>query len=1011
ALRSLYLIETEQLAPNELLVVTFTRKAAAEIGERIRETLARSGVLQRLSAHDGRGVTCSTIHSLASAILHEFAYDAGLCEVPRGIGNAEARAVFNVAFRALLDGRIDVDTSAFPLAEFDVDAVEEELGDLALRLKALGIMPDEFETNALAAAQQLAAQNWGQLWSPGRTQAKPRVKCDPKDERTPEQRSREAAREATNVRLVAALLRRFDEELRSRGTATYGDLILWATRLIEDNTHVARRLRQRWKYALVDEFQDTSETQMRFLNAIFGPGPMMPVGDFRQSIYAFNGADPEVMRRFRQEADETYELVENRRSHQEIVDAAHHMLLNTPPSFADDQIPKLQAFNGPGGIECLRVQTFVNPAGGAMPEHVAYEADAIANEIAALLNAGAQYSDVAILLRQRTYAQSYVKALNARNIPVALDQRSGLLDAPEIRDVMAWFSLLVNVSDTHAAARVLQSRVVGLNDASMARFAAKKDWLRSLLRGELDTTVSEDARARIGRFRALLESLLDAPALPLTRAVRSILVTCPIGAAYAQESDTRSAQALANLCNLEVLAQHFVAENPDARLADFVEDLQARVDYDDDTPEAKLDFDGVQILTVHRAKGLEWPYVFVACASMFQYAARLGGEWAVRYDERHKALAIKRDIDGIETLRWTMSGGDYDPMTGQRLPTATRSEAAKQEQTRVFYVAMTRAKRRLYISAPAKPTSHIKPVIEWALAAHGIEPTDLHFAGNEFELEPAIVAPVQVASGPRVVATNGEADGAFRQASLFEPRISFTAISTHQTCPRLARYRYRLRLPDLGGESTARYAGASDDGPPKLLDAGTFGSLVHRALELWGQARIDGTPIDAESACAQALGEFADVPNDDAERAQRYVEHAVAMLDQYEPLAVELKFETVIADIRVEGVIDLIARSHDGAIAVIDYKTGKTEDAHYALQLELYRRIAEERYAAQPIAASILRLNVDGAHESAAAPLEAGVLEGAVRAAGLLEDDTPRISVWCQTCSYRNGPCDANIGL
>ena len=1033
ALRALYLIESGYVRADQLVVVTFTRKAAAEIASRIADTIDRATENGAHFTSDGPGVRCTTIHALASDIRSENAFDLGFDAPPRAVGDAEAHALFHDAFQALLNGRLDVDASAFPLAENDKRILERDLGKLALRLKNHGISPDRFETRALAETQRFRGQTWGQLYTVGQT--KPRKECRPGDAVSAEAIAREADLERANVLVVAEVFREFDRRLHRCGAATYGDLIGATCEALRPRPELVRRLRERWRYVLLDESQDTSDLQLAFLETLFGrPGDadatgMMLVGDGRQAIYGFNGAGEGVMQRLAEDADEVYPLVVNRRSHQEIVDAGHAVL--TSANVVVAATPRLHAHKGAGGMACVRVQNF-GAANQQIKERVELEAEAIAREVERLLADGARQRDIAILVRRRTHAAIYLRKLNMRGISAALDRRSGLFVADEIRDALAWMAWLLDPNDRQAAVRVLQSPLCGLNDASMIALAASHDWLEQFLDGTLLVAAGTDTRApldadtrrRLTLVRELLVALLPNASLPLSAAMATFFQRLPIAASYVhfgrrENADTIGAQAIVNLANFEALAREFATDRPGARLRDFAEDVDRRILYDDDVPEVELDLDGVRVLTVHQAKGLEWPYVFVACATNAQYGTAEPSDRIVAYDLKSGAFALKADIDGNETFRWLCSGTEHDIETGRRLDPAPRKEAARREQARVFYVALTRAQKRVYVTVPAPlpklgvagfEAPYVRAIRAWA-QANGAD-VELGFdagadvvEGRQAPLRPGPAATFQFQ--PRDVAN-------VTQNSGFRPRISFTSIAAFETCPRQARYRYRLLLPDLrdqrprfvGLESEAAAAGATS--------SARFGSLVHRALELWGRTRIE-PPIEAEhgiafdDAFASAVREFDGISETDASRARTSGAQAVSALTGYSFLAVEEPFELRVGGTLVVGTVDSIVRRSDGTIVVIDYKTGRTAGEKYDLQLALYREVAERRYPGETVEAAILRLDSAKAAFEAASALPRKTVERAVSAVGSFTSDEPRVGSWCEQCPYNGSGCQAAI--
>jgi ATP-dependent exoDNAse (exonuclease V) beta subunit len=1011
ALRALYLVEAGHVRADQIVVVTFTKKAAAEVGSRIADTIGRAVASGAELAGTDPGVKCTTIHALAAEILREFAFESGAPAPLRPVSDGEAYSIFHRSFRALLDGELAIETDDFPIAELNLKTLELDLAKLALRLKNYGVTPATFESRALAQTMRFSRQTWGQLWEPGAGRnSSNRIKLHPKIPVSSQELAREAERERANIRVVAALLTDFDRRLAERGAATYGDLIGITTRLLRDRPALATRLRERWRYLLLDESQDTSDLQMEFIETLFGkPGDldaagMMPVGDTRQAIYGFNGAAEDVMERLAASADTSHPLVMNRRSPQEIVDAGQAVLKAHAGIRADQ--PKLVASSGNGGLRCVRLETF-GETGGSIKEHVDSEAAAIAREIERLLGEGSTTpSDIAILVRRRTHAAAYVRALNNRGIYAALDRRSGLFVADEIRDALAWASLLVDLRDQQAAVRVLQSPLAGLNDAALIALTVRKDWLERFLRDDLGDDVDADTRNRLVRVRAMLTALLPAAALPLSSAIAKLLDAVPIAASYVRIAAAIGAQAIINLRSFEELAREFAAERGGARLDDFVEDTKRRIAYDDDPQEPELELTGVRILTIHQAKGLEWPFVFVACCTKSQYGNAEPTDRVVMYDPASGGFALKNDVDGRETFHWSTLGCEHDPETGRRIAAGGRKGAHEREQARVFYVAVTRAQRRLYITAPAPggrgEAPYLKAIRDWAESA---EPgADLCFdRGPTFA-----AAGTAKITQPRIerLLTAGAALAEDEPASAFRPRISFTAIAAFATCPRMARLRYRLTLPDLR-QARPRFVGLGSQDADVQSNAARLGSLAHRGLELWGRGAIEKVARPIDEAFADALLEFADATPEEIERARASAARAVDRLAGFTILAVEAPFDIPVGQTRVEGFIDLIARDPDQRLLVVDYKTGRTENEHYALQLALYRRVAERRYPGEPVAGAILRLTPESATFSFEAPMPDAELDNTIAQAGRFESDVANVGTWCASCAYRGSPCIA----
>ncbi len=1009
--------DEQRVRPSELLVVTFTNKAASEIAARLTRALRARGIEE--------APTCSTFHALGSAILKEFAAESGLSPDVRAIPKPRARAVFRRAFKDLLEHRIYVDPSALPLLD-RLEDLELSLAEIALRLRDLGLSVDEFEARALAAAHALRTQTWGQLWSPGKRKAQPRIALEPKLERSLLERAEEAEREERNVRAVATLFRRFDDLLREEALVTFGDLLARAARLVRGSPAVAAALRNRWKHALVDEFQDTNPLQVELLQAIFGDAlvPVMAVGDVRQAIYAFNGADPSGILRFGElRGCVTHTLAENRRSVQQILDAAHAFLGRDAATAADPAgHAPLVAVKGAAEHFPLRVQAFGT---GDLDAGRALEALAIASEIARLVAGGTRPREIAILLRGWRRARVYVDALHERGIPAKTHGGVGFLDAPEIRDALAWLRLILDPTDRAATVRVLQSPTCGLSDGTLVALAHGAVTLDREAWSEPVASWLRDAeRERLLGAREVLRRLGHAVALPLSHAVGEIVAGTGIDLAYAAVDPRGAEQARANLAKLVRLAAAFERDRPGARAHDFVRELDERLEFDDDEREADFGDDEVSIMTAHGAKGLEWEVVFIANVSPASFPSQGGGfaPCAV-VDERSGALALRYAVDGSVPLRWTMLQ-EHDEATGER--TQSSGDARKAEEARLFYVAMTRAKTRLYVSgangrppgtangAAYKPSQYLTAVREWALE-QGLSDAELAF-GSDDAPRPAV--PSERAAKKMLDRARAEAacerlrrvlerEHAASVASEPPPRVlSYSAIGAYAACPRLARYRYLFRIPDLRDEAaTPLWTAEGSDPLADKLPPAAFGTIVHRALELCARAQIAGERIELERFVEQALEEEErEAAPALAARVAATVLHGLEALEAFVPREPELRFDATVAGNRVGGYIDLVAEDAAGRPVVIDYKTGHTPEGAYRLQLTLYRRVLRDRFE-RPLRTGVLRLSPDEATFAELEPLDDAVLDEAIRAAARLDDDTPRPGAQCRSCPYAGPLC------
>jgi len=990
--RAVRLIEESVLTPSELLVVTFTNKAANEIGVRLTGALAKIHVYE-LPA-------CGTFHGIAAALLNEFAYVTGDSPDLRTIDDPRARAVFRKAYDELLAGKLGVDVSALPMLDRE-DVLVRDLASLAMSLKNRGTTVDAFEREALAAVPYLRTIPFGQIFTPGsRT---PRKDPRPEPARTPDERAAEADREERNVRAVAAMFRRFDALLAGEGLLTYGDLLMRSVAMLNDFPAIAERLRRRWRHALVDEFQDTNPQQLAFIRAIFGEDlrPVMAVGDVRQAIYEWNGADPLGIVKLAQRPGTTvFPLTQNRRSFQEILDIAHRVLPVEGPGATKEA---LNALAGPASHPAVRHAVFSDGDDTAACRES--EARAIAAEIAALAADGVQPRDIAILLRSRPAARTYAKALRDRGIASRTYGGVGFFDAPEIVDAVSWFRLALDPSERAALARIMESPAIGFSDGTVAKlFSETRDTL-DIVAGTLPAWLHADETRRIERLRATLSIVSRSLSLPLADAVRTVLRETAVDAAQIAWNPDAAAQIEANVAKLVSLAEGFAKDRPLARLGDFVAEIDERAELEDDESEAELSGDEVAIMTIHAAKGLEWEHVFIANVSPQTFPNSRGdrGETVVQ-DPRTKALAFAFGADGMRPLRWFLRE-EHDPLTGQRFEKKKNSERA--EERRLFYVALTRAKRSVWISGvrpSAKGSMFLEEILAYVADRNACRafPTPDDVGRNANTRLVTDARPSQLADVGRLESRLA------RQPSLFEPwrgKLSYTAISTFRTCPRQARYRYALQVPDFRETPDVELADFDEPaGYRRTIDSATYGNIVHRVLEWAARAGIDGRSYQLETLVDDALAEFeSDGDASLRDRVTTAAGRSLDVLSEYTPVGAEVEFDTTIAGTSVGGFVDLVARDRAGDIWIVDYKTGRIPDDAFALQLALYRIALREKYPHARLA--ILRIADHGVSLIEPPIPPDATVEQIVRAAAPMDRDEAHTGVQCGTCPYAGRLC------
>ena len=1014
-------LAAEGLPASAILVLTFTKKAAAEIRGRIIRRLApRADALE-----------CATFHAFALAMLKEHAFELAISPDFTLINEIDARVEFYKIFDEFMRGKAAAE-SGFALRYGVVDELIRSLYDIRQLLRDRAISIDRFCDAARGAADQFAATPFRVLYEQQQRGRKTIANITENDF------ERELAEERTRIEATAELFRRFDERLRDREVLTYADLLELGRSAVSGNPEVGRALRRRYRHCIVDEFQDTDPRQIRLLQAIFGDQleTVMVVGDPRQSIYGFRGILPTNFDQFRQlRGCVPYGLTENRRSRQEILDLAHDVIA----SQRGDSDP-LRAVRGAADTPIVHVASKWNRPGEPWPKAGRtreLEAAWVASTINALLASGrrVERSDgsgisdqisprhIAILSRRKTQLQPLIKALNACDLPFRQYGGAGFYDAPEVLDALAWFRLVASPLDDNAVARVLSSPGIGASDATIAllcRAMKRDDGLaeRALAR-ELPAELDAEARARLARLRDTVHVLESFAAAPLVEAWEATLDRAGLVLTADLRSGHRHDQARANLEKLSAMVRGFAERNPSAQAIDFVRyvrelDIADADDQEADPPAA----DALSIMTIHAAKGLEWPIVFLIDVWPNPPSAPPRA-WLCEADG---ALLVTEGTTGTKPFHTLCVDRQADG-AGIVPQEKVKDPEHEREEQRLFYVGLTRARDELYVSggrrAPSKSNSegrihpYLGAVIGW-LDRRGWNTVD--------ELAPA--APRRDPSGDRQSRTLPLGDYVRERAlklAVATPPLSFSTIAEFERCPRSVNYDLVYRLPALGRAPTKEDNVAVDlygrpdiavdlyGRPPRppqsLLSLGAYGDLVHRALELW--ARAPGR--DAAAFVSDAVRDTGATPSaDEHKRAVRTVETVIAEFAGAQPLLAEAPFTFDIGDVIVTGFIDLALRDANGKTLLIDYKTGTKPAASYALQLALYRKAAADAYGLSVDACVIARVSEDGVTlEDVELPGDAEIEQRVARVArGIASADlTARPGAHCDTCPYRAAPC------
>jgi len=1033
------------VAPQRILAITFTEKAARNMKERLAEAFHTMPERRR----ELEQANISTIHGFCARLLRENAIAAGIdpefrvldarqatimqgqtatdvldkmfADQPeatrrlmRGLASPELAkelpGVYDAmrcagsragelrsfvmlratGFKELRDALAEV-SNEIPVGwNLSQTARLREVLDAAARLAALPDGPitvehfriiDEFPTNLRALKQNTAIAN--------RLQAI-KDKTVPELYRTilSEYYSRERE---TLIELVERFDQLYGERKRAIGVLDYSDLEGFAVRLLEESLEVRRRVRDQFQHVLMDELQDTNGQQAKLLKLVRAPGAFFAVGDVNQSIYGFRHADPEVFRAYRYEVEQNgrrpVELVENWRSREGILRAVE-TVLDHAPGIEERRLIAAKEFplNPEPSVEVIA--GVAETADAALDLEAKWVARRILDFTGSLeLESGrAGYGDIVVLVRNSEVLPAFTRAFETAGIPYLLNQGKGFFETREVVDLMNLLRTIDNPRDEISLAGVLRSPFAAVSDEALLRLALTGNLGSAVRRIEhADAPYTDGDLLKIRRFRdQLLRWREERDLVGFDR----LLMRAMDETGYAAEPGSRTAANIEKFLALSREASTRIT------LAEFVEELQRMRDADardtDVPPEDAVN--AVRIMTVHAAKGLEFPIVFLAAlqkgilqgAGSLAFSPRngLGAQWLNPATGERKRDWFLRNIEDESKRRETEEGN------------------------RLFYVGMTRAEERLVFSY-----SSFGKRKEWAAALEEALGVDLSMPTQKVE-------PIQAPNGEsfplRVFASDKPPefpDRAQQQATetpieiAIRPAVSnqhdfaanVTSVALFAHCPR--RY-YLERYLGWRGNSPRKLDIAEDDDPGDEVDASQFGLQVH--------ALLAGQPVEQATAEAHKLVE-AFHESDLGRRAARATR-----------IEREFDFVMAIEGIVLRGQIDLWFEEN-GELVLVDYKTDdmKNRDAaararFYAPQLRLYA-LALERITGRAPAKGFLYFLRPGVAWPVA--LERTLLDNPEELVREFREAQETLEFrlhegeHCTRCPYFRGLCPAGSGM
>ena len=973
AARVVYLVATEQVRPDQVLGLTFTTKAASQLRAKVREALLAAGLISEAGAdsdHDGDTIepTVATYNAYAAGLLT----DHGL-----RIGHEPDTRVLSDASRYQLGARVVERHTAEVrfLTDHPPTAIQNLLALDGAMSEHLVTPEHVLDFDREAEAAFLLAFEEEQGGKGRKTYLDPPAKAINAIERRRE---------------LMDLVVGYRRLKRDLGLMDYSDQIELGARLAVEQPDVGVMERERFTVVLLDEYQDTSVAQATMLSRLFSGGhAVTAVGDPNQAIYGWRGASVSNILHFADtfppaaggRSVPAYPLTVSRRSDRRILEVANRLAQPLYDKYAGQvgTIARLAAKPDAGRGE---VSTRVLPT-------QADELTWLADEVGAAHEAGAKWSDIGVLTRDNAHAADVFDALTARDVPVEIVGLSGLIRLPEVAEVVATLHLLNDVTANAALltlltgprwaigprdlrllgrragilaggrpreAETLGDQLIGIADGiDPAEIAALGDALDS----PGDAAYSREALDRFGLLSAELRMLRRTVGEPLLDVVRRIIDTSGVDIELASAVSPAAAARRDNLDLFVKAVAEFQAVDGDVSLSALLAYLTAEDDQgnglDLATPTAA---DSVKLLTVHRAKGLEWAHVFLVgvCETRFP-SNRSRTLWT------SSPAVLPAPLRGDARDLPQLAGYDKAALDDYRQDTRAHDQ---EEELRLGYVAFTRAAHRLSVtsylwsprSTPFGPSPYqadVRDQLEaWGEplpegrwlekpvkgdpnpydAVDPSRPWPEPGPGREaaLRLQAAQVVRVADATAPdddldvidaaRVADWDLELDRLVAEARADRDQVVDVPLPTSLSATALSRLRTE---PEAFARELARPM------PRQPSPAARFGTRFHAWVEArFGQQDLfdpDELPgqadagIDSDDDLADLIATFERGPF--ADRA---------------PHAVEAPFALVLDGQVVRGRIDAVYAEPDGSggFLVVDWKTSRKDDAD-VLQLALYR--------------------------------------------------------------------------
>lgn len=936
-----YLILGKHAKPSEILGLTFTEKAAREMEERVDVGLPY-GYTQ---------MWIMTFHSFCDRILRQEALHIGLDPHYKLMTEAGGVQLLRKNLFNLPAGKTGLDLNYFRPLGNPTKFISGMLQHFS-RLQDEDVSPQDY----LSFAQKLQVS------------------------KTPELQEGEKI-EKEKILELARAYKAYDELKVKEGVMDFGDLITKTLKLFRDRPNIISEYRKQFKYILVDEFQDTNYAQNELVKLLTGSGNITVVADDDQSIYRFRGAAVSNVIQFRKSFPKTkiVVLTKNYRSTQEILDKAYDLIQFNNPDRLEvvEKIDKhLKSQVAKDGEEIKFIHA----------DRVENEADLIAKEILQLVDRDKyKYSDFAILVRANNHADPVIRALQRHSVPYQFLGPGRLFKQPEVIDLISYLKVLNNFDDSVAFYKVLANDYFDINPrdiAAIGNYARKKGLsLFEASEKAIDPesssgpVISEGTKAKLEKLVGIIHKHLG---LIRRETAGQIL--------YYYLEDTGLIQKLLSLTSVKAenrakniskffdKLKTYEVDNEDATVPSVVEYLDLSMEMGESPLAANEDWteiNAVNILTVHSAKGLEFPVVFLANLVSQRFPTI----------ERREQIPIPDAL-----IKEVLPVGDFH----------------LQEERRLFYVGMTRAKEKLYFTAAdyygeGKREKKLSPFIFEALG-------DKVTSAEQEEIKADQLSFLDYGS-------HKIQDSNLETPKLKIDYLSFSQIETFKTCPLHYKLKYILNVPT----------------PPAA--SASFGTTIHATLKEFFEEVKNGKKANDKLILnllnKNWISDGYKSKKYEAEFMQKGKNYLTGFLKhgfdpKNLPIVLEQPFtlplNSKLEPLKIGGRIDRVDNLGGGLIEIVDYKTGANiptqKEVDKDMQLCFYAlaatKIPTEPFGKKPEQVKLSLYYLDG-QEKISTTRTAKELEEAVTEIYKVRDEIEKSDFKCSGHMFCQTGCEFSL--